>query len=86
MFEYMAAGLPVVSSDFPLWKDIVQKSACGLCVDPLNTTAIAEAINYILTHPEEAKEMGENGKRAVLEHYNWHNEEQKLLAIYHKLT
>ncbi len=86
MFEYMTAGLPVVSSDFPLWKDIVQKSGCGLCVDPLNTTAIAEAINYILTHPEEAKKMGENGKRAVLEHYNWQNEEQKLLAIYHKLT
>lgn len=82
LFEYMAAGLPVVASNFPLWREIVEGNNCGLCVDPLNPEAIAEAIEYLITHPEEARKMGENGRRAVEEKYNWEKEAQKLLALY----
>ena len=82
LFEYMAAGLPVVASNFPLWKEIVEGNNCGLCVDPLEPKEIAKAIEYLLTHPEEARRMGENGRRAVEEKYNWAVEEEKLLALY----
>ncbi|MEO9534302.1 MAG: glycosyltransferase family 4 protein [Crocinitomicaceae bacterium] len=85
MFEYMAAGIPVIASNFSLWEEIITKDNCGLCVDPLSPKAIAGAINYILEHPEEAKAMGENGKRLVLEKYNWKIEEQKLFDLYAKL-
>jgi len=85
LFEYMAAGLPVIASDFPLWKEIVEGSNCGLCVDPLDPQAIARAIEFLITHPEEAREMGENGRRAVEEKYNWEHEGEKLLALYDKL-
>lgn len=85
MFEYMAAGIPVIASNFPLWKQIIESNQCGLCIDPLNPQAIAEAIDYLVTHPEEAKQMGENGKRAVNERYNWSIEEQKLLSVYRTL-
>ncbi|MDI6880395.1 MAG: glycosyltransferase family 4 protein [Desulfitobacteriaceae bacterium] len=85
LFEYMAAGLPVVASNFPLWKEIVEGNQCGITVDPLNPKAIAQAIEYLLTHPEEARRMGENGRRAVLEKYNWDKEVDKLLAIYREL-
>lgn len=86
MFEYMAAGLPVIASNFALWKQIIEGNQCGLCVDPLNPKAIAEAIDYLVTHPEEAEKMGLNGQRAVQELYNWGNEERKLIQLYESLT
>jgi len=85
LFEYMAIGLPVIASNFPLWREIVEGNNCGICVDPLNPKAIAEAIEYLLTHPEEARKMGENGRRAVVEKYNWEREARKLLSLYDKL-
>lgn len=85
MFEYMAAGLPVIASNFPLWKQIVESNDCGLCVDPLDPKAIARAIDYLINHPEEAEEMGNNGQRAVREQYNWDIEEEKLVQFYNSL-
>ena len=54
-------------------------------MDPLNPEEIAQAIEYLLDHPDEARQMGENGRKAVQEKYNWENESQKLLALYHDL-
>ena len=85
MFEYMAAGIPVVASDFPFWREIIGKHNCGICVDPLNPEEIAGAIKWIIEHPAEARLMGKNGRRAVEERYNWQNEERKLLDLYQEL-
>lgn len=85
MFEYMSAGIPVIASNFPLWREIVEGNDCGLCVDPMNPGAIAEAIDYLINHPVRARTMGENGYRAVQEIYNWTREEAKLLNFYEKL-
>jgi glycosyltransferase involved in cell wall biosynthesis len=85
MFEYMSAGIPVIASDFPLWREIIAGNDCGLVVDPLNPTAIAEAIDYLVMHPEEAQRMSANGRKAVTERYNWANEEQKLFAFYERI-
>lgn len=85
MFEYMSAGLPLITSNFPLWKEIVEGNKCGICVNPLDPQAIAKAIEYIMTHPKEAQQMGENGKKAVKEKYNWEVEEKKLFEVYEKL-
>lgn len=85
MFEYMAAGIPIIASDFPLWREIVVREGCGLLVDPLNPRTIAEAIEYVLTHPEETQTMGCAGRKAVEERYNWEVEEKKLLALYANL-
>lgn len=86
VFEYMAIGLPVITSNFELYKDIVERHYCGLCVDPLDPKELAEAITYIINHPKEAKQMGENGKKVVQERYNWIIEEKKLFAIYQELS
>ncbi len=85
MFEYMSAGLPVIASHFPLWKEIVEGNKCGICVDPLSPEEISEAINWILDHPAEAAEMGKRGRAAVLDKYSWEREEQKLLKLYKAL-
>jgi len=85
MFEYMAAGIPVVASNFPLWKSIIEDKKCGICVDPLNPEEITNAIKYLLENPKEAGIMGENGKRLVKEKYNWTIEENKLFNFYTNL-
>jgi len=85
MFEYMLAGIPVICSNFPLLQQIVAESQCGICVNPLNPKEIADAIEYLLTHPHEAETMGENGKQAVLTQYNWAKEEAKLFQLYKEL-
>lgn len=82
MFEYMAAGIPVIASDFPLWKSIVDEAGCGVCVDPTDPGAIAEAVRRIVEDPAAAAAMGRRGARAIREKYNWAAEEAKLLALY----
>jgi len=86
MFEYMSAGLPVIASNFTLWREIIEGNQCGICVDPRDPKAIAEAIDFIVEHPKEAETMGQNGQRAVQEKYNWLIEEQKLLDLYMSLV
>lgn len=85
IFEYMSAGIPVICSDFPLWKRIVENNNCGICVNPLDIQEIAKAINYLLNNEEEAKQMGLNGKRAIIDKYNWNKEEERLLKLYSEL-
>jgi len=82
MFEYMSAGVPVIASHFPLWREIIEGNDCGICVDPLDPAAIARAIDYLVQHPQEAERMGRNGQQAVAQKYNWNKEEEKLLELY----
>jgi glycosyltransferase involved in cell wall biosynthesis len=86
LFEYMSVGLPVIASNFPQWKAIVEGSNCGLTVNPLDPGEIAQAIEYLIRHPDEARKMGENGRKAVLEKYNWEKEGKELLRVYEELT
>jgi glycosyltransferase involved in cell wall biosynthesis len=86
IFEYMASGLPVIASNFPLWKTIVEGNNCGICVDPQNPKKIAQALNFIINNPENAKTMSDNAKKAVKEKYNWEQESKKLLDVYKQLT
>lgn len=85
LFEYMKAGLPVICTDFILWKEVVEKNNCGICVNPRNINEIAEAIKYLTDNPDIAKQMGENGRNIVLEKYNWQYEEKKLIDVYRSL-
>jgi glycosyltransferase involved in cell wall biosynthesis len=85
MFEYMLAGIPVVASNFPQWREIIEDARCGICVDPRDPGQIADAIRYLYEHPEERKEMGRRGQQAVQEKYNWEKESQKLVALYRVL-
>lgn len=85
LYEYMASGLPVIASDFSHWRGVVAEERCGLLVDPLDSAAIARAIEYIFSHPDEAAAMGERGRRAVVERYCWASEGETLLDAYGRL-
>jgi len=82
MFEYMALGLPVVTSDFPLYRDVVEQHNCGFCVSPYDSAQVADRLMYLINHPSEARAMGQRGRQAVEQSYNWSSEAKKLLAFY----
>jgi glycosyltransferase involved in cell wall biosynthesis len=85
LFEYLSAGVPIIASDFPLWRSLVDEARCGLLVDPLDPAAIATALTWLLEHPDEAAEMGERGRAAVAERFNWSHEAAVLIDTYAEL-
>ena len=85
IFEYMAAGIPVIGSNFQLWKEIIENNDCGICVDPTKPKEIAKAIEFIQENPMKAKEMGKRGRKKVLDKYNWQPEGIKLVSVYNNL-
>lgn len=86
MFEYMAAGIPVIASDFKVWREIIRKNDCGICVAPMKPEEIARAMAKLTCDPEITAQMGRNGRRAVEEKYNWEQEQQKLFRLYEAIV
>lgn len=84
-FEMMMAGLPIICSKFKVWEEIINRYRCGICVDPDNADEIMQAINYITKHPDEAREMGLRGRKAVEDIYNWESQKKILLNLINSL-
>lgn len=82
LFEYMMAGLPVICTDYELWKKIIAQYSCGICTAPDDVESIKNAMEYIFCTPGAAAQMGQNGRRAVEQEYNWASQEQILLRLY----
>jgi glycosyltransferase involved in cell wall biosynthesis len=85
LFEYMAAGIPVIAADFPRFRDIVERNRCGLCVPPQDVQAIASAVEWIFEHPAEAEQMGKRGRELMMNTFNWEHEESELLSLYERI-
>jgi glycosyltransferase involved in cell wall biosynthesis len=85
MFEYMSMGLPVVVSDFPLYREVIEESRCGICVQPDDVEEILRELRPLLNSENLRIEMGANGRRAVERRYSWEVEEEKLLSFYSSL-
>ncbi|MDP8205800.1 MAG: glycosyltransferase family 4 protein [Candidatus Electryonea clarkiae] len=85
LFEYMGSGLPLLYSNFPKLKKLIDPIGCGQSVDPTNPEKIAQAIDLLYEEQEVRLDMGEKGKQAVLKRFNWEVEEQKLFEIYSKV-
>ncbi len=81
-FEYMAAGLPIVCSNFPTWRALVEEPGAGIAVDPSDWDAIIGAIRQLHESPEKAVAMGLAGRRAVQERFNWQSQADNLVGLY----
>lgn len=82
LFEYMAAGLPVIASDFPLWRELLDGAECCIFVDPRSAEETAGAMRWILDHTDEAAAMGARAREAVQERFNWTHEARILVRAY----
>ncbi|RYE38153.1 MAG: glycosyltransferase, partial [Hyphomicrobiales bacterium] len=85
-FEYMAAGLPLIVSDFPNWRAIVESSECGFVVDPARLGDAVDRINWLQANPATHLAMGVNGREAVETRYSWASQQQNLLEFYGRLA
>jgi len=85
LFEYMKYGIPVICSDMRLWRLIIDKYKCGICVDPNDEDEIRDAILYLLNNPLRAREIGSNGIRAIYKEFNWESQIKALLSLYGRI-
>ena len=86
IFETMEAAVPVILAKVPLYEAMVEKYHCGICVDVHNVDEIRDAVRYLLEHKREAYEMGQNGRRAVLEEFSWDSLEKDYVNVFDQLT
>jgi len=85
LFDYMLAGIPIIASDFPVMKQIINENECGLLVNPLSTLELINAINCLRTNPYKKKEMGRKSREAAIKKYNWEIQENILLKLYNEI-
>ncbi|MEX2595729.1 MAG: glycosyltransferase [Salibacteraceae bacterium] len=85
IFEYMAVGLPVITSNFQLYRQVVERHRTGMCVDPLRESEISMALENVLTSDDRVNTFAQNGVKAVEEEYYWGREFEKLLSAYNNL-
>jgi len=85
MFEYLAAGMPVVASDFPLWRELLAPHDCALFVDPERPEELARALRRYADDAELLERHARNARRAAVEVFDWAREEPVLLGVYERL-
>ena len=86
MFEYMAGGIPVIASDFKVWKEIIEGNKCGICVNPFDLAEIRNAVQFLVENESRRLEMGRNGQNAIRNKYLWNVEFKKLKKVYAEIT
>lgn len=84
-FEYLHAGLPVIASDFPEMRRLVDRYEVGVTCDPADPAAIAKAVTDLLGRPDDMERMRKNAQRAAAE-VNWESESKHLLNLYRRLV
>jgi glycosyltransferase involved in cell wall biosynthesis len=84
LFEYIVAGIPVVASDFPELRRVIEEFKVGCTFNPDDPKDIARAISWVFEDEKRLVELKENARRAAAV-LNWENEEKKLLELYRKL-
>jgi glycosyltransferase involved in cell wall biosynthesis len=85
LFEYMAFGLPIVTSDIPNNRSIVEQAGCGLVAPAAEPAAYVDAIQRILGDAHMLAYLRENGFRAVETLFSWEQEKDHLIGLYRRL-
>jgi len=83
--EAMANGKPVIGCRGEGIEDFVEHGKTGLLVKPCDVDSLVEALDYLLSHPEEARAMGERARKVVLENYTWEKNAEKTIQIYREV-
>jgi teichuronic acid biosynthesis glycosyltransferase TuaC len=80
--EAMAHGKPVIGVQGQGVDGIVTHRETGMLVKPRDVGSLVEALDYLLSHPEEARMMGERARKLVLENYTWEKNAEKTIEVY----
>ena len=86
LFEYMAAGLPIVASDLPNSVRVLEAGNCGITCRPEEPVTFVEAIDKLVRDREYAFQLGQNGQRAFQECFSWESQTDQLEEFYRALV
>ncbi|MBA2874952.1 glycosyltransferase family 4 protein [Thermaerobacillus caldiproteolyticus] len=82
-YEAMAAGIPIITTNRGGNTEVISHLQNGLVIDDYkNPYAFSEAINYIFTNKEKAKEMAVNGRKLIEEQFQFRHVANRLEAVY----
>ena len=82
VIEAMAAGKPVVASKIAPLTEIIREGETGVLVSRDDPRAFADAIAWLFTHPDQAREMGKRGQARVYNHFSAGKMAAKTLLLY----
>ncbi len=85
LLEAMAAGLPCVTTDVPGCREAVRDNDNGLLVPAKNSSALADAIEYLLRNPAVARKMGERGRERLEQEFSSRHINERTLALYREM-
>ena len=80
--EAMATGRPVIGCEGEGIEDLVEQGKTGLLVKPKCVDSLVEALDFLLSYPEEARAMGERARKLVIENYTWGTNASKMIEVY----
>jgi glycosyltransferase involved in cell wall biosynthesis len=86
LFEYMRCGLPIITSNFPLYREVIEENNCGVCIDPLNTDKLKKELIAIHMDVKKSELMAKNGKKTVFEKYDWKSQTPIISKVYDILS
>jgi len=81
----MAHGKPVIACRGEGIEDVITDGEAGLLVKPKDVESLVEALDFLLSHPEEAQAMGERARTLVLENYTWEKNAEKTIKVYEEV-
>ena len=77
LYEYLSASLPVISSNFPLWRNLIEDNNCGICLDPQELDGFVNSIESLIDDEDQLLSMGNNGRHLIETSFNWNVEFKK---------
>ncbi len=85
VFDYMAAGKPIILAMEGVIRKLVEQAQAGLIVSPGDAQGIAQAILTLKNQPDLAKKMGGNGRRLIEDEFNRQKLAQQFLLVFTKV-
>lgn len=85
LFEYMAFGLPIIASDLPNTRRVIEEANCGILVSPGKAAEFVDAALELIENQDKFNYYRENGYKAVETIFNWNIERNKLIDFYNFL-
>jgi glycosyltransferase involved in cell wall biosynthesis len=81
-FDYLACGVPMLVSDLPDWNQLYVEPGYGLAVNPEDSWSIANGLQWYLSHPDKIREMGEMGRKRIIEEWNY---EKQFSSVFNRM-
>ncbi|EDN8189238.1 glycosyltransferase [Listeria monocytogenes] len=86
LFEYMAAGLPILATNIPDWKKLIEETGTGLTTNVCDVQDITNQAEKMMLNHTLRESFSDNGRKAFNSRYNWQTEEKKLVSLYHMFS